>query len=41
MKERLFIKKAKDQIRLEEFLRKEFAGIKCGTIEIAYTPLGG
>jgi small subunit ribosomal protein S3 len=40
MKERLFIKRAKEHIQLEEFLRSEFADIKCGTIEIAYTPLG-
>ena len=40
MKERIFIKRAKEQIKLEEFLRKEFADIKCGLMEIAYTPLG-
>lgn len=40
MKERIFIKKAKERIQLEEVLKKEFAGIKCGAIEIAYTPLG-
>jgi small subunit ribosomal protein S3 len=40
MKERIFIKKAKEQIRLEEMLRTEFADVKCGLIEIAYTPLG-
>lgn len=40
MKERIFIKKAKEQIRLEELLRKEFTDVKCGLIEIAYTPLG-
>ena len=40
MKERIFIKKAKEQIQLEEMLRKEFADVKCGLIEIAYTPLG-
>lgn len=40
MKERIFIKKAKEQIQLEEFLRKEFADVKCGPIEIAWTPLG-
>ncbi|MEM7813392.1 MAG: 30S ribosomal protein S3 [Candidatus Aenigmatarchaeota archaeon] len=40
MKERLFIKKAKELIQLQEFLQKEFAGIKCGLIDVAYTPLG-
>jgi len=40
MKERLFIKKAKEQIMLGEAIRKEFAGVKCGQIEVAHTPLG-
>jgi len=40
MKERLFIKKAKELVQLQEFLHKEFAGIKCGLIDVAYTPLG-
>lgn len=40
MKERLFIKKAKEQIQLQEFLHKEFVGIKCSLIDVAYTPLG-
>jgi len=40
MKERIFIQKAKDQIRLEEFLHKAFSDAKCGDIEIQYTPIG-
>jgi small subunit ribosomal protein S3 len=40
MKERLFIKKAKDKIQLQEFLQQEFIDVKCGLIDIAYTPLG-
>jgi len=40
MKERIFIKKAKEKIQLEDILRKEFSDVKCGHIDIAYTPLG-
>ncbi|MFH1631167.1 MAG: 30S ribosomal protein S3 [Candidatus Aenigmatarchaeota archaeon] len=40
MKERLFIKKAKEQIQIEEFVRKEFASAKCGDVIVNYTPLG-
>ena len=39
MKERLFIKKSKEQVRLEEFVRKQFAQAKCGDIEVQHTPL--
>ena len=40
MKERIFIKKAKEKIALEEFLHKQLADVKCGAIDITYTPLG-
>ena len=40
MKERLFIKKAKEKIQLQEALWKEFSDVKCGEIEVNYTPLG-
>lgn len=39
MKERLFIQKAKSQIALEEFVRKQFSEAKCGAIEIQHTPI--
>lgn len=39
MKERLFIQKSKEQVRLEEFIRKQFAQAKCGDIEVQHTPL--
>ncbi|MFH0949503.1 MAG: 30S ribosomal protein S3 [Candidatus Aenigmatarchaeota archaeon] len=39
MKERMFIQKAKDLVSLEEFIRKQFDGAKCGRIEIQYTPI--
>lgn len=39
MKERIFVKKSKEQINLEEFIRKYFAGAKCGNIEVQHTPL--
>ncbi|MFA4819718.1 MAG: 30S ribosomal protein S3 [Candidatus Aenigmatarchaeota archaeon] len=39
MRERLFIKKAKEQVRLEEFIRKQFAQAKCGDIEVQHTPV--
>lgn len=40
MKERLFIKKAKEHSQLEEFIRNHFALARTGRIEIQYTPLG-
>jgi small subunit ribosomal protein S3 len=40
MKEKIFIKRAKEQVRLEEYLRAEFKDAKIGDIEIGYTPLG-
>lgn len=39
MKERLFIQKAKNHRSLEEFVRKQFAEAKCGSIEIQHTPI--
>ncbi len=39
MKERIFVQKAKDNIQLEEFIRKQFAQSKCGLIEVQYTPV--
>ena len=39
MKERIFVQKAKEQINLEEFIRKYFSSAKCGNIEVQHTPL--
>ena len=39
MKERLFIAKSKEHVKLEEFVRKQFAQAKCGSIEVQYTPV--
>lgn len=39
MKEKLFIQKSKEHVRLEEFVRKQFAQAKCGSIEVQYTPV--
>jgi small subunit ribosomal protein S3 len=39
MKERLFIQKAKEHVNLEEFIRKQFAEVKCSSIEVQYTPI--
>ena len=39
MKERLFIQKSKEHVKLEEFVRKQFAQAKCGSIEVQYTPV--
>ncbi|MBI3190555.1 30S ribosomal protein S3 [archaeon] len=39
MKEKIFIKKAKEHIKLEEFVRKQFADAKCGDIEVQNTPV--
>jgi small subunit ribosomal protein S3 len=39
MKERIFVQKAKDNIQLEEFIRRQFAQSKCGIIEVQYTPV--
>ena len=39
MKERLFIQKAKEQVKLQEFIRKQFTQAKCGEVEIQYTPV--
>ncbi len=40
MKERLFIKKMKEQVFMKEFIREYFADSRCGEIEIQYTPIG-
>ncbi|MBI5061709.1 MAG: 30S ribosomal protein S3 [Candidatus Aenigmarchaeota archaeon] len=40
MKERIFIKKAKEHIGLEEFIRSQFVLARTGRIDIQYTPLG-
>src|SRR3989338_7030625 len=39
MKERLFIQKSKEHVKLEEFVRKQFAQAKCGSMEVQYTPV--
>lgn len=39
MKERLFIQKSKEHVKLEEFIRKQFSQAKCGNIEVQYTPV--
>jgi small subunit ribosomal protein S3 len=39
VKERLFIQKSKEHVKLEEFVRKQFAQAKCGSIEVQYTPV--
>ena len=39
MKERLFIQKSKEHVRLEEFIRKQFGQAKCGNVEVQYTPV--
>ncbi len=39
MKERIFIQKAKDQVRLEEYIRSRFDEAKTGMIEVQYTPI--
>jgi len=39
MKERIFIQKAKENVVMEEFVRKKFAQAKCGLIEVQHTPI--
>ncbi len=39
MKERIFIQKAKEHVKLEEFIRRQFADAKCGDVEIQHTPV--
>lgn len=39
MKERIFIQKAKEHVRLEEFIRRYFSDAKCGEVEIQHTPV--
>src|SRR3989344_4642190 len=39
LKERIFIQKAKEHIKLEEFVRTQFHDAKCGDIEVQYTPI--
>ncbi len=40
IKEKIFIKKAKEHIGLVEFIRSQFTLAKTGKIDIQYTPLG-
>ena len=39
MKERIFIKKAKEDVTMEEFVRRQFGQAKCGAIEVQHTPI--
>ncbi len=39
MKERLFIQKSKEHVKLEEFIRKQFNQAKVGSIDVQYTPV--
>lgn len=39
MKERIFITRAKEEVNMEEFVRKYFKAAKCGDIEIQKTPI--
>lgn len=39
IKERIFIKKAKEQTSIEEFVRKMFDTARCGIIEVQHTPV--
>lgn len=39
MKERIFIKKEKEHIALQEFIRKQFSSAKCGAIDVQHTPV--
>jgi len=39
MKGRIFIEKAKEHVALEEFLKKQFAQAKLGSIEVQHTPV--
>lgn len=39
MKEKIFIQKAKEHVNLQEFIRKQFAQVKCSNIEVQYTPV--
>ncbi len=39
MKERIFIQKAKENVAMEEFVRKQFTQAKCGLIEVQHTPI--
>ena len=39
MKERLFIQKSREHVKLEEFIRKQFIQAKCGDVEVQYTPV--
>ena len=39
MKERIFIKKAKEHVKLEEFVRRQFAEAKVSDIVIQHTPV--
>ncbi len=39
MKERIFIKKAKEDVTMEEFVRRQFGQAKVGVIEVQNTPI--
>jgi small subunit ribosomal protein S3 len=40
MKERIFIKRANEQVKLEEWLRSQLHDVRVGQIELGQTPLG-
>lgn len=39
MKERIFVKKMKENVSMEDLIRNEFKSAKCGTIEVQHTPI--
>ncbi len=39
MKERIFIQKAKEHVKLEEFIRNQYSNAKCGRIDVQHTPI--
>jgi len=39
MKERIFVKKLKENVRLENVVRTEFKSAKCGEVEVQQTPI--
>jgi small subunit ribosomal protein S3 len=39
MKERIFVKKMKENVWLEDFIRNEFKHAKCSKIEVQHTPI--
>jgi small subunit ribosomal protein S3 len=40
MKERIFIKRAGEQIQIEEWIRSQLVDVRVGQIELGHTPLG-